>query len=57
MKKSERLIWAVMIFLTDFVVFAFPLAAVIVAYVLIARPSWFKKWVDFIYENESTDRG
>ena len=29
--------------------FAIPLAALVLAYVLIARPRWFREWVEQVY--------
>lgn len=49
MKLSERLFWAVGIVLIEVLIFVVPVMAILTAYVLISRPSWFKNWVDRIY--------
>ncbi len=51
MKQNERLLWAICIVLADLLVFALPLAAIIAAYVILARPTWFKDWVEKVYAN------
>ena len=49
MRLAERLVWALIIVIVDTAVFAIPLAALVVAYVLIARPRWFREWVEQVY--------
>ncbi len=49
MRLTDRLIWALLIVVVDTVAFAIPLAALLFAYVLIARPPWFRDWVDQLY--------
>ena len=49
MTSSERLIWAVAIVLVDMLVFALPIAAFFAAYILLARPPWFKDWMTKVY--------
>ena len=49
MKTSERVIIAAAIFLFDLVVFFLPVAAIIIAYVLIMKPPWFPQWVERVY--------
>lgn len=51
MKLGERLLLAVVIVLVDLVVFAVPLTAFYVAYLLVARPPWFKEWVTVLYSD------
>ena len=53
MKFTERLFFALIILLFDFAVFFLPLAAILVAYVLLARPPWFPGWVERVYRNPS----
>ena len=53
MTATERIIYALLILLFDFVVFFLPLAAVLIAYVLLVRPPWFPEWVAKIYRNPS----
>lgn len=49
MKTSERIIIAAAIFIFDLVVFFLPVAAIIIAYVLIVKPPWFPQWVERVY--------
>ncbi len=49
MRLADRLIWALLIVVADTVAFAVPLAALLFAYVLIARPPWFHDWVEQLY--------
>lgn len=50
MHLAERLIWAVLIVVVDAAAFAVPLAALLIAYVLLARPPWFREWVGRLYD-------
>ena len=43
MRLAERLIWALLIVVVDVAAFAVPLAALLIAYVLLARPAWFRE--------------
>ena len=49
MKSSERWIWACGIVLADLFMVVLPVAALVLAYVVIARPVWFKAWIAKIY--------
>ena len=49
MHLTERLIWALLIVIVDAAAFAVPLAALLIAYVLLARPPWFRDWVERLY--------
>ncbi len=49
MRLSHRLVLALLIVLLDTAVFLIPLAAVLIAYILLARPPWFRDWVDRLY--------
>jgi hypothetical protein len=46
---NERLLLAAAIVLADLVVFFAPLAGLVIAYVVVARPPWFRRWVDALY--------
>jgi len=49
MSTSERAVLAVGIVLVDVVVFALPLTGLLAAWILLARPPWFREWVDRLY--------
>ena len=49
MRLVERLVWALLIVIVDAAAFALPLAALVLAYVLLARPRWFRDWVEQLY--------
>ena len=49
MRLADRLVWALVIVIVDTAAFAIPLAALVLAYVLIARPRWFREWVEQVY--------
>ena len=53
MHLTERLIWALLIVIADAAAFAVPLAALLIAYVLLARPPWFRDWVERLYRDAS----
>lgn len=50
MKQNERIVWAFVILAADMLVFLIPVTAVFAAYVLIARPPWFRDWIRQVYE-------
>ena len=50
MRLAERLMWALLIVVVDAAAFAVPLAALILAYVVLARPPWFRDWLERLYE-------
>ncbi|MFA6600799.1 MAG: hypothetical protein WC352_02515 [Candidatus Omnitrophota bacterium] len=49
MPISTRIFWAVILVAMDLMVFLAPLTAGVMVYVLIARPAWFKRFVDDLY--------
>jgi len=49
MRLADRLVWAALIVIVDTAAFAVPLAALVLAYVLLARPPWFRHWVEQLY--------
>ncbi len=46
---AERIFWALVVVLFDAAAFAVPVAALLLAYVLLARPPWFRDWVERLY--------
>ena len=46
---EKRIGLAVGIVVFDFVTIAVPFAALLLAYVLVQKPEWFKKFVDELY--------
>ena len=50
MNPSGRILLAVAIVLVDLVAFALPLTALVAAYVIVARPPWFRDWVRQLYD-------
>lgn len=53
MHIAHRLLLALLIVVVDTAVFAVPLVALLLAYVLLARPGWFRDWVDRLYRGVS----
>ncbi len=49
MRLADRLVWALLLVIVDTAAFAVPLAALLLAYVLLARPAWFRDWVEQLY--------
>ncbi|HNV85488.1 MAG TPA: hypothetical protein PKL97_00810 [Candidatus Omnitrophota bacterium] len=45
----DRIFLAIGILLIDLCVFFIPLIAVLLAYILIARPVWFRDWTTRLY--------
>lgn len=54
MTTSERVVLAVAIVLVDTAVIVIPVTAFVAAWVLVARPPWFREWVERLYGG---DRG
>lgn len=50
MRLAERLIWALLIVAIDVAAFAVALAALLIAYVLLTRPAWFRERVGRLYD-------
>ncbi len=51
MSLSDRWLIAIALVLVDLFIFVVPLTGLLAAYVLIARPAWFKGWVDELYSS------
>jgi hypothetical protein len=49
MSTAERVTLAVLLVVVDAIAFALPLVALLAAYVILARPPWFRGWVDRLY--------
>lgn len=51
MRPSDRWLIAIALVLVDLFIFVVPLTGLFAAYALIARPPWFKSWVDELYSS------
>jgi hypothetical protein len=51
--SAERTLLALALILVDLVAFALPLTAFLAAYLILARPPWFRDWVARLYERSS----
>lgn len=49
MRPSDRWLIAIALVLIDLFIFVVPLTGLVAGYILIARPAWFRAWVDEIY--------
>lgn len=49
MTTNQRILVAVALVLVDLVLFAVPATALVAAYVVLARPPWFRRFVDTLY--------
>ena len=49
-RVAEHLVWALLIVSVDAAAFSLPLAALVLAYVLVARPRWFRERVERLYQ-------
>jgi len=52
MSTSERAVLAVTIILVDVLVFVVPVTGLFAAWVLLARPPWFREWVERLYSRQ-----
>ena len=51
MKTGDRIAWATAVVVLDLVLIVIPIAAVFAAYVILARPPWFRDWVRELYRD------
>jgi len=49
MNTSERVVIAVAVVLVDLVFFALPLTGLLAGFLILARPPWFRQWVERLY--------
>lgn len=49
MQASDRWLIAIALVLIDLFIFVVPLTGLFAAYVLVARPPWFRKWIEEAY--------
>ena len=49
MTTTERILLAAAVVAVDLVAFAVPLTGIVAAYVIIARPSWFRRFMEDLY--------
>ncbi len=49
MTHSQRILLAVAIIVVDVVAVFIPLTAVVAAYIILARPPWFREWIARVY--------
>jgi len=50
MTPGERVALAAVVVLVDLVLIVVPLTALVVGYVILARPPWFRAWVERLYQ-------
>ena len=53
---GERLAWALCILVVDAVTVFVPLCALLAAYLMLARPAWFREWVLKVYGDPAAGR-
>lgn len=51
MQGSDRWLIAIALVLIDLFIFVAPLTGLLAAYILIARPPWFRKWIEEVYDS------
>lgn len=56
MSMNQRILMAMGILVLDSVVFFLPLAAVFMAYILIANPPWFRKFLEGLDRRNAPSR-
>lgn len=52
MRPADRCILALSLVVVDALLFVVPLTGVLAAYVVLARPPWFRAWVEQLYGKE-----
>jgi hypothetical protein len=56
MSTGERVTLAVLIVILDVAVFVVPVTGLLAAWVLLARPPGFRRWVERLYEDQGGAR-
>ena len=54
MTMTHRILLCIVILLVDLAVFALPLTALFLIYILIANPPWFRAFLDRLAESENS---
>ncbi len=49
MRPADRWLLAISLVVVDLFVFALPLTGLAAAWILLARPPWFRDWVERLY--------
>lgn len=52
-ETANRVALALLVFFFDLMTVGIPFAAMFLAYVIIARPPWFREWVSRLYSDRS----
>ncbi len=55
MSAQQRWLFAILLVLIDLVAVVVPLTAIAAAYVLIARPPWFRQWAAELYDGSPSE--
>ncbi len=50
MRPADRWLLAIALVLVDLVVFALPLTGLAAAWIILARPPWFRDWLERLYQ-------
>jgi hypothetical protein len=53
MTTGERILIAVAVVMIDLVLFALPLTGLLAAFIILARPPWFRQWVERLYTSHA----
>jgi hypothetical protein len=51
MTSTDRVLLALALVLVDLLIFVLPLTGLLGAYILLARPAWFRRWVGDLYSS------
>ena len=49
MRTTDRWLLAISLIVVDVAIFMVPLTGLFAAYILLARPLWFRRWVEDLY--------
>jgi len=50
MSQANRILLVVILLLVDLLIFMLPVSALFASYVILARPPWFRDWVNELYD-------
>lgn len=57
MNRTDRILLAAAVVAVDLLLFVLPLTGLLAAWILIARPPWFRRFVDDLYAGDPVRDG
>jgi hypothetical protein len=55
MSTAERVLLALAVIAVDLMIFVVPITGLLAAFILLARPPWFREWVERLYTQQEPE--